>query len=149
MRFNISHSEDRALLAVTTGCEVGVDIEAVRTDWAPDDVARRFFSPHECAWLYALPAEMRRAAFFRIWSRKEAYIKAHGLGLSMGLDSFDVAVDERPGNCLVATRPRETEAGEWWISGLDAPAGFAAAVATRTRKAPRLEEVTWTHPACR
>lgn len=145
-RFNLSHSGDRALLAVSCDGEVGADIEVVRPDWSPDDVARRFFSPQECRMLQELPADHRQGAFFRVWTRKEAYIKAHGRGLSMGLDTFDVAVDVRSGNCLVATRPRSLDAAAWWICGLEAPPGFEAALATEAREGPRLEAFTWNVP---
>src|SRR5688500_18220547 len=98
LRFNMSHSRGVGLVAVSEGKELGVDVEHIRADFATEDIARRFFSPREVAAFNALPPELRVNAFFRCWTRKEAYIKAIGLGLSQPLDGFDVtlAPDESP-----------------------------------------------------
>lgn len=92
LRFNLSHSHGIALYAFTLGRELGVDVEYVREDFDGLQIAGRYFSPREVEALTALPDGVRRRAFFECWSRKEAYIKARGLGLSMPLDSFDVSL---------------------------------------------------------
>jgi 4'-phosphopantetheinyl transferase len=92
LRFNVSHSCDVAVYAISRGREVGVDIEFVRTMSDADDIARRFFSRDECTQYFALPPQDRPLAFFNGWTRKEAFIKALGGGLSYPLDRFDVTL---------------------------------------------------------
>jgi 4'-phosphopantetheinyl transferase len=129
VRFNLAHSHGLALLAVTLGREVGVDLEHVRGNIEGEQLAERFFSPCEIADLFALPPELRREAFFRCWTRKEAYIKANGQGLSLPLDQFDVTL--RPGEpaALVATRPDPDEGRRWSMRGLAPGEGFVGALA--------------------
>ena len=81
--FNLAHSADLALIAVTRGRKVGVDVERIRQDMELEGIARRYFSLHEVSELLALPPAQRETAFFNGWTRKEAYIKAQGLGLSL------------------------------------------------------------------
>src|SRR5262249_26367386 len=82
--FNLTHSQGLALLAVTRGREIGVDVERLREmERDGEPLAERFFSPREAAVLRSLPTRLRREAFFHCWTRKEAYIKAHGMGLSL------------------------------------------------------------------
>src|SRR5712671_5474431 len=90
--FNVSHSGGIALLAFARRKEIGIDVEQVRGDFDVDAIARRFFSAREQEQLAALPNEERFEAFFRCWTRKEAYIKATGDGLSLPLHQFDVSV---------------------------------------------------------
>src|SRR5271168_2794995 len=92
IQFNLSHSADLGVVAVTQDREVGVDVEYFDPQRANMDVARRFFSPREVSVLQTLPTEQKTAAFFNCWTRKEAYLKAIGLGLSAPLDSFDVSL---------------------------------------------------------
>jgi 4'-phosphopantetheinyl transferase len=92
LRFNLSHSGLLGLLAVSANREVGVDVEQVRDVGDMDDLAKTCFSPVEQAALAAVPAEQRRWAFFAGWTRKEAFLKALGQGLSRPLDSFDVSL---------------------------------------------------------
>ncbi|MBI3941590.1 MAG: 4'-phosphopantetheinyl transferase superfamily protein [Chloroflexi bacterium] len=90
LTFNLSHSHGLMLLAVALQRQVGVDLEFIRTDFDPQELATHFFAPGECAFLCALPLSRQVEAFFAIWTRKEAYIKARGAGLSIPLDSFEV-----------------------------------------------------------
>ena len=96
LRFNASNSGDLAAYAFTTGCDIGVDVEQHRALADLENIAHRFFSPEETAELLELSAAEKTAAFFRCWTRKEAYIKALGGGLSIPLDSFRVTL--RPGD---------------------------------------------------
>ncbi len=111
LRFNLSHSHGLALLAVTRGRDIGVDLEHIRANLDGEQLAERFFSPCEVAVLRSLAPELRREAFFQCWTRKEAYIKANGKGLSLPLDQFDVTL--RPGEpaALMATHYDPAEAG--------------------------------------
>jgi len=121
VRFNVSHSGGWALQAVSRGSEVGIDIERVDARFAREQIPERFFSPCEAGQLRALPVDQQTAAFFRCWTRKEAYIKARGLGLALPLDSFDVSLGPDDPPALL-------RAGDWSVQDLDAPPGYAAAV---------------------
>jgi 4'-phosphopantetheinyl transferase len=92
IRFNMSHSRGVALYAVTRGREIGIDLEFIRSDLEVEQIAERFFSRSEIATLRALPTDLQKYAFFLCWTRKEAYIKARGEGLSLPLDQFDVSL---------------------------------------------------------
>jgi 4'-phosphopantetheinyl transferase len=94
LNFNVSHSKDTTLYAVALRRRVGIDIEHVRSDIETDEIATRFFSVREAATLRALPTEQRLRAFFRIWTRKEAFLKGKNDGLSVSLGDFDVSCDE-------------------------------------------------------
>jgi 4'-phosphopantetheinyl transferase len=127
--FNLSHSHDLGLVAVTRREAVGVDIEYIRTDLADEQVARRFFSKSEVARLLSLPDEQQKEAFFLCWTRKEAFIKAIGQGLSMPLDRFDVTLAPGEPAQLLATRPDPAQALQWRIYHCVPAEGYAAAVA--------------------
>jgi 4'-phosphopantetheinyl transferase len=129
--FNISHSGGIALLAFTRGREIGVDVEQVRRDSDLEGIARRFFSTHEQSQLAALPAEEKVEAFFRCWTRKEAYIKATGDGLSLPLSQFDVSLAAGDTNALLATRPDASEAGRWLLQEIPGGPGHIAALCVR------------------
>jgi 4'-phosphopantetheinyl transferase len=129
LRFNVSHSHELALYAFARGREVGIDIEHMRVELAGDDIAARFFSATEVRMLHALPAEARTHAFFNCWTRKEAYIKARGEGLSHPLDAFDVSLTPGEPAALLGTRGDQRELARWSLHALDAGEGYAAAVA--------------------
>jgi 4'-phosphopantetheinyl transferase len=127
--FNLSHSNGIALYAMTRGREVGIDVEFIRSGPQGDQIAERFFSQQEIAALHALPPDVQRYAFFLCWTRKEAYIKARGEGLSMPLDCFDVSLTPGAAAELLATRPDALEAGRWSLHDLTVEApGYAAAL---------------------
>jgi 4'-phosphopantetheinyl transferase len=92
LHFNISHSHHLALFAISRDVTVGCDIELHDERFLAENIPAHFFSPTEIAALNAMPQADRCAAFFAGWTRKEAYIKARGLGLSLPLDSFDVSL---------------------------------------------------------
>jgi 4'-phosphopantetheinyl transferase len=129
--FNISHSGGIALLAFTRGREIGVDVEQARSNFDIEAIARRFFSPAEQKQLADFPVEKRADAFFRCWTRKEAYIKATGKGLSLPLTQFDVALDPGAANALLATRPDASEAGRWLLREVPGGPGYIAALCVR------------------
>lgn len=128
LHFNISHSESLALYAFTYNREVGVDIEYMRDDIEYHDMATYHFSANEQATLRAVPAERQGEAFFLCWSRKEAYIKARGMGLSLPLDQFDVSLTPDEPAALLASRedPHATE--RWSLHALTPGDGYAGAL---------------------
>jgi 4'-phosphopantetheinyl transferase len=109
-----------AVYAVSRTREVGIDIEQINAQFAHDQIPERFFSAAEVAALRALPESLQIEAFFQIWTRKEAYVKARGLGLSLPLDSFDVSLGE-PARFLRGT-------GGWSIESIEPAPGYAAAL---------------------
>jgi 4'-phosphopantetheinyl transferase len=129
VRFNISHSHEMALFAVTCGREIGVDIEYLGREIRGEEIAQHFFSAHECASLRALPAAAKHEAFFNCWTRKEAYIKAHGEGLSLPLNQFDVSLAPGEPAALLATRNDPREVQRWSLQALTPGPGYVAALA--------------------
>jgi 4'-phosphopantetheinyl transferase len=129
LRFNLSHSGGLGLIAVTMLGEVGVDIECIRRELAGEDIARHYFSTAEVEALMRLPPKTRREAFFTCWTRKEAYIKARGEGLSLPLEQFDVTLVPGEPAALLATRPDPLEAQRWILHALEPGDGYVAALA--------------------
>ena len=127
LRFNMSHSHGVALFAVARDRELGVDVEHVRADFATGDIARRFFSRAEVATFNALEKDEQVAAFFRCWTRKEAYIKAIGRGLSEPLDAFDVTL--APGEAAALLRAERGDASRWAMFDINAGDDYAGALA--------------------
>jgi 4'-phosphopantetheinyl transferase len=133
LAFNVSHSADVALVAVARDGDVGVDVElASGAAAAVERVPERFFSAAEVAVLRALPERDQPAAFLRCWTRKEAYVKARGEGLSLPLDGFDVSFAPGEPPALLRTVWSEDEPRAWRLTDLSDPAGrYAAALAVR------------------
>lgn len=129
LRFNASHSGDWAVYGFVQDHEIGVDVEYVKPDFATEGIAERFFSAGEVEALNGVAEAEKPAAFFRCWTRKEAYIKAIGSGLSHPLDTFDVTL--APGEPAALLRvEREPEAiARWSLFDVDVAPGYAAALA--------------------
>lgn len=132
LEFNLSHSGDYALVAVAQRGKVGVDVERIRPGISSQVIARQYFSKNEVAELELLPFEQREAAFFTCWTRKEAYIKAQGLGLSLALESFDVSLTPNEPAILRATRSDPQEAARWTLLPLDVDPHYRSAVAVES-----------------
>lgn len=128
IEFNISHSGSIALLAFARQREIGVDVEQIRRDFDTAQIAARFFSAAEQKQLAALPEQQRADAFFLCWTRKEAYIKATGKGLSLPLHQFDVSLAPQEQDALLATRPDAHERTRWVMRDISVPEGYAAAI---------------------
>ena len=128
LRFNVSHSENLALYAIAWERELGVDIEYVRADFASDEIAGHFFSRGEASVLRALPPNARTEAFFKCWTRKEAYIKARGEGLSIHLDKFEVAFSPGEAAALLHFESDPLEPSRWLFRDLNPGHGYAAAL---------------------
>jgi 4'-phosphopantetheinyl transferase len=131
--FNVSHSGGIGLYAFARRRDIGVDVEQIRRDFDAESIAHRFFSASEQKQLAALPESERVDAFFRCWTRKEAYIKAIGEGLSLPLSQFDVSLETLETNALLATRPDRSEAEHWMIREVPGGAGYSAALCVRGR----------------
>jgi 4'-phosphopantetheinyl transferase len=132
IKFNVAHSDELALFAFAPGGEVGIDLEFKRPGAEFSDLARRFFSTAESAALSAIGnSEERRHAFFRCWTRKEAYLKALGKGLQVPLDGFTVTVTDAA--ALVQTAHDTWQRDRWQLEDLAPAAGFAAALCVEGR----------------
>ncbi len=127
LRFNISHCGDLALYAFARSRELGVDVERVTPGMASEKIASQFFSPAEVAALRAVPKPRRAEAFFACWTRKEAYIKARGKGLSLPLDRFAVSITPGDAALLSSCSPGDVE--RWSLRELEPGSGYAGALA--------------------
>lgn len=128
IRFNLSHSGGRALLAWARGREIGADLEALRPVRYGAQIARRFFSDDEQRALPDPADERWDTAFFRCWTRKEAFIKAIGDGLSYPLRAFTIPMTERPVGEYVRVQGDEVASRRWILTAVDAGENFLAAV---------------------
>jgi 4'-phosphopantetheinyl transferase len=128
LRFNLSHSQELALYAFTHRREIGIDIEYIRSVSSQDQVAGQFFSPNENRALRALPQAQQTIGFFNCWTRKEAYIKAHGEGLSLPLHQFDVTLAPGEPAALLETRVASDRADRWALEALQPGAHYRAAL---------------------
>jgi len=131
LRFNMSRSSGVALYALAVGREVGVDVERVTA--ADEQVAETAFAPAEMTTLRELPPSLRTDAFFACWTRKEAFVKARGDGLSFPLDRCEVSLAPHMPAALLAVRDDPAEAGRWSLHSLRPSDGYAAAVAVEGR----------------
>lgn len=130
LHFNLSHSGKLALIGVSQH-ELGIDVEKVRHLESLTQIAQRHFSDSEFRKLEALDDAARELAFYRCWTRKEAYIKALGEGLSMALDSFDVSVDEQPQ--FLACHDGREDPAHWSMLDVTPGPEFVGALALRAR----------------
>jgi 4'-phosphopantetheinyl transferase len=127
--FNSSHSRGLLLYAVTRDREIGVDVEYIRPLPDLQQIAAQFFSAGENAALRMLPADQRLKAFFDCWTRKEAYLKATGEGLSQPLDQFEVSLSPEEPARLIRVERDPQEAARWSLQALAPAPGYAAALA--------------------
>lgn len=132
LHFNVSHSSDIALIALTRFRNVGVDIERLRHDVPYARLVRRYFTPCEQTALFALPSNLHIYAFYNLWTRKEAYLKAIGIGFSHTLDGFKVDLTS---NRAVEsmTRPQTHGNKVWKLLELIPGPGYAATLAVAGR----------------
>ncbi len=129
LEFNLSHSHGLALFATSWGRAVGIDLEYQREEFDFLGIAGRYFTPQEVGEIQAQPeGAAQRSAFFRGWARKEAFLKARGDGLWVGLDRFAVSIDPTAPARVVWTAWDPDEAGRWTVHELDVAPGFAAAL---------------------
>lgn len=127
-QFNLSHSGDWGLVAVSRGRRVGVDLERIDASRNVLALANRFFAPAEAAALGALSGAEQVAAFYAVWTRKEAFLKALGDGLSFPLDEFEVSVSPAEPPQLISIRQDAAAAREWQVAAGCPTPGYWAAV---------------------
>lgn len=152
LRFNLTNSHELALVAVATGVELGVDVEHLRPMPDAEQIAERFFSPAERWALAAVALEeavgaggeaARDAAFFNAWTRKEAYLKAVGDGLTAALDRFDVTLAPGEPARLLALDGSAEAAARWSLFHLRPEAGYVGALAVPDPGPWRLRGWRW------
>jgi 4'-phosphopantetheinyl transferase len=143
LEFNVSHSASMALIAVGSEHRLGVDIEKVRDDVDTNSLAERFFSLRERAGLKALPGHLRVQGFFACWTRKEAFLKATGDGLSFPLADFSVTTHPDLDPALEEIRGNTEARKRWFLTDLSVAVGYRATVAGEGAF-PRLETYTYT-----
>ena len=129
LHFNLSHSGTLALSAFVYEQHIGVDVEYMRPGIEHEELATHFFSARECAALHTLPEALREEAFFLCWTRKEAYIKARGLGLSLPLNQFDVSLTPDAPALLLESREEPQAAERWSLHNLAPGPRYAGALA--------------------
>jgi 4'-phosphopantetheinyl transferase len=142
LRFNVSHAHEVALYGFARGRDIGLDIEFVREDFASLEIAERFFSTDEVSILRTLPTAQQTVAFFNCWTRKEAFIKALGEGLSHPLDRFSVSFVPGEPAALLSTADDRHEAARWSLVELTPGGGYAAALALEG-PAPEISLWNW------
>jgi 4'-phosphopantetheinyl transferase len=125
--FNLSHSEDVAILALAQTDQIGVDVEHITPMAEMRRVASDYFSANEQVALFSLPTSDQLSAFYRCWTRKEAYIKARGDGFALPLDKFDVTLTADDTPCLLRTLDDDDPA-RWQFFHLDPTDGYMGAI---------------------
>jgi 4'-phosphopantetheinyl transferase len=131
VRFNLSHSDGLALYAIAMDREVGIDLERIQTDFAFEQIGEQFLSPREAAELDALPTCLRREALLTWWTRKEAFVKARGQGLSLPLDQFSVSLAPSQPARLYTYEPGK--ALHWSLQDIMPGFGYVATLAVEGR----------------
>jgi 4'-phosphopantetheinyl transferase len=145
LQFNLAHSGGLAVYAITRNREIGVDVEAIRPITEIAAIARRFFAPGETTRLLSLPQEQRVQAFFNCWTRKEAYLKATGLGIGGGLDQFEVSLEPGAPAKLLSHLLHPDEADLWTIFDLRPAPETVAALAVKGQGI-KLHSWRWANP---
>lgn len=129
IKFSVSHSDDLALFGFARAHKIGVDVERIRPDIDVEDLAARYFSPSELKKLRALPVDQKRVAFYCGWTRKEAYLKAQGKGISFGLDRVEVSLTPgEPAMILKVSGDRDVSQ-RWIVQHLSPAPGYIGAAA--------------------
>jgi 4'-phosphopantetheinyl transferase len=138
IQFNLAHSGHWGVLCFAGEGRIGVDVERKSDREDLSRMAVRSFSAAELAGFEALPAEQRRDVFFRVWTRKEAFVKAHGRGIGLGLKQFDVSLGAAARSRLVATRVPGDDPDRWQFADLDFGPHYAASLCLECRAGRRL-----------
>jgi len=135
LHFNLAHAGEWAIYAVSGGCEVGIDTEPLNNDASWQELAPVVFSRQEQAELASMPLQEKHPAFLRGWTRKEAYVKGCGDGLSLPLDAFNVPLGSIERQRAVSAADDHAQPDNWWIYPLDPIPGHVTALAVKNRAA--------------
>lgn len=132
LHFNLSHSDDTLLLAVCNFADIGVDLEVIKPRHHLENLVERCFSPRESAYWHALSGEERLQVFFRLWTKKEAFVKAVGRGLALGLAQCEF--EPMPAGQLITIPDEYGEASAWRVRELAVSPVMSAALVTQNRE---------------
>ncbi|TAN48401.1 MAG: 4'-phosphopantetheinyl transferase superfamily protein [Methylococcaceae bacterium] len=140
LAFNLTHSDELGLIAISRAGPVGVDVESWRDTRQMDAIAQRCFAAAEYQRWQDLAQSERTPAFFKLWTRKEAFAKAVGRGIALGLEHIEFGQRGE----LIAVPPDCGHVGDWWVCDLDVAEGYSAAVATAGADARvKIEDFVW------
>jgi 4'-phosphopantetheinyl transferase len=128
VQFSISHTHDLVAIAVTADARVGIDLEYVQTHPDLIELAKRIFSEEDLQTFLALPRDERQAAFFRVWTRKEAYLKARSEGIAEGLRLISVSLGPEQTSAVMDARD-QSAAPAWRLLALPVPADYMGCLA--------------------
>ncbi|MGH8294122.1 MAG: 4'-phosphopantetheinyl transferase family protein [Steroidobacteraceae bacterium] len=128
LEFNVSHSADLVMLGVTSGRALGIDVEGIEAREADIRGLDRYFAPEESAALLSLPPSARRRRFFELWTLKESYLKARGMGLAIALDAFRFELTGEQGLTLHVRPELGDSANAWRLWQLALRSGYLAAI---------------------
>jgi len=142
LSFNLSHADDRLVLAVARSRRVGIDLERMEENLPFREMAEISFSPRERGELFSLPPGEQLAAFYRCWTRKEAYLKGCGRGYSLPGDSFDVSLLPSQPPLLLEHRSSPGESAGWNLIDIPVPHGYFATLAVEG-KPPVIRSFPW------
>ncbi len=132
LEFNVSHSQEYALYGFTHHNQIGVDLEYLRDMKDAAKIAERFFSPRESQLIASLNSEQQQRIFFKLWTAKEAYLKAIGTGLTGSLDGVDISLDQAGYPSLLAINGNITAAASWSMHHCIPAINYVASVAIKT-----------------
>jgi 4'-phosphopantetheinyl transferase len=132
LEFNLSHAGGLVLVAVCRGRRIGIDIEEIRSSDDISAIAESYFTPRECAFVLGQHRSARERTFLRCWTRKEAYLKGLGKGLSIPLNSFDTLISSGQPVGILESGPGSSDGATWQLADLDLYEGYVAAVAVES-----------------
>jgi 4'-phosphopantetheinyl transferase len=127
-KFNLSHSGNVIVIALSYGIEVGIDVEIIRTISERDSIVNRWFSTHEKQEFFGLEESIQQEAFFTAWSRKESILKTLGTGLSESPTSVSVSIIPRKPCHVIALPCNRVNLREWYVYDIPVPQGYAGAL---------------------
>lgn len=136
LQFNLAHSGELGLLAVSEGRSVGIDVELMRPDWDYRELIGRILSRREVRDLDRLPAGRRREGFYAVWCRKEAYLKGLGLGMGDRMRGVEVSVDPRAPASLLRVGRKMGRPSRWTLLDVPVDGGYRACLAVQQAAAP-------------
>lgn len=129
LNFNLSHSQGMAIYAITCKREIGVDLEYIKPGFVDAEIMGQIFSAREIIQFKALPEDIRERALFNCWTRKEAFVKAKGVGLSLSPNKFEVAIMPDKQRALLHVPNSQDEMSRWDLRSLNVGSAYAAALA--------------------